>query len=82
MLLRVVSVVCVTLASLLVLGGEGISIPYRITGFISQSGRVICLEVQEWYLLAGMTWQIVAKKCSYGEDNQARAPAPQIATIA
>lgn len=40
-------------------------IPYRITGFMSQSGRIMCFEVQVWFLLAGMSWQMVRVTCGW-----------------
>lgn len=37
------------------------SSPLQNYGFTSHSGRGICLEVQIWYLLAGMTQQLVSE---------------------
>lgn len=69
--------VCIILASLLALGGYA-EIPYRITAFIAKSGRVICLEVQIRYLLAGTSWQIVSACGWMGERAGLEAPAPQL----
>lgn len=71
----------ITLASWLAPGGYA-EIACRIAGFISPSGRLVCLEAQIQYLLAGTPWQMgsdlwVGRSGALGKPTGLEVPAPQ-----